>query len=78
MAQNHHEDPLHGISLKRILNILVDFYGWEKLGVMINIRCFNYDPSINSSLKFIRVTPWARKEVEGLYIFHVTSKPEEG
>jgi uncharacterized protein (DUF2132 family) len=61
-------NPLHGITLKAILNFLVDKYGWEELGSRINIRCFNYEPSINSSLKFLRKTPWAREKVEKLYL----------
>ena len=61
-------NPLHGIKLVDILERLVDEYGWDELGIKINIRCFNYDPSIKSSLKFLRKTPWARDKVEGLYI----------
>jgi uncharacterized protein (DUF2132 family) len=61
-------DPLHGITLKEILTILVEKYGWEKLGKLIDIRCFKSDPSINSSLKFLRKTPWARAKVEAIYI----------
>ena len=61
-------NPLHGITLKAILNFLVDKYGWEELGSRINIRCFNYEPFINSSLKFLRKTPWAREKVEKLYL----------
>ena len=61
-------NPLHGIKLADILERLVDEYGWEELGMKINIRCFNYDPSIKSSLKFLRKTPWARDKVEQLYI----------
>lgn len=61
-------NPLHGITLKAILNFLVEKYGWEELGSRINIRCFNYEPSINSSLKFLRKTPWAREKVEKLYL----------
>jgi uncharacterized protein (DUF2132 family) len=72
MADNQIKDPLHGVTLKTILNVLVEFYGWEKLGRIIDINCFNYDPSINSSLKFLRKTPWARKEVEDLYISHIS------
>ena len=66
----HHEskDTLHGITLKMILNRLVDYYGWEEMGRLIDIRCFNYDPSIKSSLVFLRRTPWARKKVEDLYV----------
>jgi uncharacterized protein (DUF2132 family) len=63
-----HNDPLHGVKLVDILEHLVDEYGWEELGMKINIRCFNYDPSIKSSLKFLRRTPWAREKVERLYI----------
>ncbi len=61
-------NPLHGKTLEMILNRLVDFYGWEHLGHKINIRCFNHDPSIKSSLKFLRRTPWARKKVEEAYL----------
>ena len=63
------KDPLHGKTLEMILNELVDFYGWEQLGNMITIRCFTYDPSIKSSLAFLRKTPWARTKVEGLYLY---------
>lgn len=61
-------NPLHGITLERILVQLVDRYGWEELGFKININSFNNNPSINSSLKFLRKTPWARQKVEDLYI----------
>ena len=61
-------DPLHGITLEMILNMLVNHYGWDDLGRAIKIKCFNYDPSIKSSLKFLRKTPWARKKVETLYL----------
>ena len=59
---------LHGITLESILTRLVDHYGWEELGKRIAINCFVSDPSIKSSLKFLRKTPWARKEVEDLYL----------
>ncbi|RRS31241.1 MAG: transporter [Epsilonproteobacteria bacterium (ex Lamellibrachia satsuma)] len=69
MTKNEHKNnPLHGINLKQIVKELVDQYGWDELGRRINIRCFNYDPSINSCLKFLRKTPWARTKVENLYI----------
>ncbi len=68
MSEEHKNNPLHGINLKQIMNELVDKYGWDELGQRINIRCFNYDPSINSCLKFLRKTPWARTKVENLYI----------
>ncbi len=61
-------NPLHGVKLADILEHLVTKYGWEQLGMEIDIRCFNYDPSINSSLKFLRKTPWARTKVEELYL----------
>ena len=61
-------NPLHGIKLKDMVEALVDKYGWEELGVRINIRCFNFDPSVKSSLKFLRRTPWARAKVEELYL----------
>ncbi len=62
-------NPLHGITLENILKALVEHYGWPGLGDRINIRCFTSDPSINSSLKFLRKTPWAREKVESLYLF---------
>ena len=62
------KDPLHGITLEALLNALVAKYGWAELAKQININCFKSDPSIKSSLKFLRRTPWARKEVEDLYI----------
>jgi uncharacterized protein (DUF2132 family) len=61
-------NPLHGIKLADILEYLEEKYGWDELGSRINIRCFNYDPSIKSSLKFLRKTPWARDKVERLYL----------
>lgn len=64
----HPNDPLHGITLEALLNALVAQYGWAELAKRININCFKSDPSIKSSLKFLRRTPWARKEVEALYI----------
>jgi len=61
-------DPLHGITLKMILEQLVEHFGWEILGKTIDIRCFTNEPSIASSLKFLRKTPWARDKVESLYL----------
>jgi uncharacterized protein (DUF2132 family) len=61
-------NPLHGIKLEQIINELVNRYGWEYLGYTINIRCFTHDPSIKSSLKFLRRTPWARSKVEAMYL----------
>ena len=68
MSEEQPKNPLHGITLKELVNTLFEHYGWEELGDRINIRCFKSDPSINSSLKFLRKTPWARKKVEDLYI----------
>ena len=65
---NNPNNPLHGIKLETILNKLEEYYGWEELGYKINIRCFNFEPSINSSLKFLRKTSWARQKVEKLYL----------
>jgi len=61
-------DPLHGLTLKTIVIELQEKYGWEKLGQLVNINCFTKDPCINSSLKFLRKTAWARSKVEELYI----------
>ena len=61
-------NPLHGVTLEQILVALEAHYGWEYLGYQINIRCFTQDPSIKSSLKFLRRTPWARKKVETFYL----------
>ena len=68
MSQEQPKNPLHGITLEQVVTQLVEHYGWPELGKRINIRCFNSDPSIKSSLKFLRKTPWARKKVEDLYI----------
>ena len=68
MSDSHSRDPLHGVTLEMILNRLVEHYGWQELGRLINIKCFNQDPSIKSSLKFLRRTPWARDKVERLYL----------
>lgn len=61
-------NPLHGITLEQIINELVAHYGWEYMGEIINIRCFTDDPSVKSSLKFLRRTPWARTKVEQMYL----------
>ncbi len=67
MTENN-KDSLHGITLEKIVTALAEHYGWEKLGKLINIRCFQADPSVKSSLKFLRKTPWARAKVEQLYL----------
>ena len=69
MSAQQSNDPLHGITLEVIVKRLFDHYGWTELGKRITIRCFNSDPSVKSSLKFLRKTPWARKKVENLYLF---------
>lgn len=61
-------NPLHGVTLEQIILRLVDYYDWIGLGNHINIKCFNHDPSVKSSLKFLRKTPWVRAQVEQLYI----------
>lgn len=80
MNRHISKDPLHGITLETILKRLFEFYGWQELGNKIKINCFISDPSIQSSLKFLRKTPWARKKVEALYIRSLASKypPQEG
>ena len=62
-------NPLHGLTLEAIVTALSNHYGWEELGRRIHIKCFTSDPSVASSLKFLRKTPWAREKVEGLYLF---------
>jgi uncharacterized protein (DUF2132 family) len=68
MSEPGSQVPLHGVTLKMIVTRLVEKYGWEELGQKININCFTKDPSISSSLKFLRKTPWAREKVESLYL----------
>jgi uncharacterized protein (DUF2132 family) len=62
-------NPLHGLTLEAIVTALAEYYGWEGLGERIPVRCFQSEPSVASSLKFLRKTPWAREKVEGLYLF---------
>jgi uncharacterized protein (DUF2132 family) len=66
------KDPLHGITLEMVVSFLVDYYGWEELSCRININCFKSNPSVKSSLTFLRKTPWARKKVEDLYILIIS------
>jgi uncharacterized protein (DUF2132 family) len=68
MSTPQPKNPLHGVTLEVLLTSLVERYGWGKLGSTIRIKCFNQDPSIKSSLKFLRQTPWAREKVEKLYV----------
>jgi uncharacterized protein (DUF2132 family) len=73
MNREHPNDPLHGLTLETMLTQLVEHYGWAELARVIEIRCFMFDPSIKSSLKFLRKTPWARKKVEDLYVWSLDS-----
>lgn len=68
MTDEQSNNPLHGITLEMMLKQLVEHYGWDEMGSTVRIRCFNNDPSVKSSLKFLRKTPWARKKVEDLYL----------
>ena len=73
----HKNNPMHGLKLQQILEELEDKYGWELLGQLININCFQYDPSIKSCLKFLRKTTWARSKVEALYLQMLSKKDQE-
>lgn len=81
MVAHSSKDPLHGVTLEMQVNALVARYGWAQLGKLININCFKNDPSVKSSLKFLRRTPWARAEVEALYLnslsHPVATEPDE-
>ncbi len=68
MTKQKPNDPLHGVTLERLLTELVELHGWEDLGRRVPVRCFLFDPSIKSSLTFLRKTPWARTKVEQIYI----------
>ena len=73
MSDSQPNNPLHGVTLEQMIIGLVDRLGWEEMGRIISIRCFTHDPSVKSSLKFLRRTPWARDKVENLYVstFHI-------
>ncbi len=71
-------NPLHGLTLETIVTRLADFYGWDDLGQRIPVRCFTHDPSVKSSLKFLRKTPWAREKVESLYLFMLRDQKRHG
>ena len=71
MTSPRPKDPLHGVTLQAMIEHLVDRYGWDGLGERITIRCFTHDPSVTSSLKFLRRTPWARDKVQSLYLHSV-------
>lgn len=70
-------NPLHGVTLKTVVEELVEFYGFEELGKRINIRCFTHEPSVKSSLKFLRKTQWARDKVEALYVIRQEAKQQQ-
>ena len=71
-ANAHPNDPLHGITLETVLTRMVKSHGWERLADQIQIRCFMFDPTINSSLTFLRKNPWARKKLEDWYVYDAT------
>jgi uncharacterized protein (DUF2132 family) len=75
MTEPKSNDPLHGVTLERLLTVLVEQHGWAELGRVVPIRCFLFDPSIKSSLTFLRKTPWARAKVEQLYIETLRNSP---
>lgn len=72
------KNPLHGLTLEHIVTALADHYGWDGLGERIALRCFTHDPSVKSSLKFLRKTPWAREKVESLYLFMLREQARRG
>lgn len=78
MLDPRDQTKLQGITLERILTELVEYYGWPDLGERIRIRCFISDPSVASSLKFLRKTPWAREKVESLYLFTLREQARRG
>jgi uncharacterized protein (DUF2132 family) len=79
MTERRPIDPLHSVTLEMILTQLVEHFGWEEMGRIVRIKCFTNDPSIKSSLQFLRRTPWARSKVEALYLRYrgeTTRKPK--
>nr|WP_315241819.1 VF530 family protein [uncultured Flavobacterium sp.] len=76
MENQKSKDPLHGVTLQAIVEKLVDYYGFDTLGELISIKCFTENPSIKSSLTFLRKTDWARKKVEELYVKTLSKFPE--
>ena len=77
IIHNFDHDPLHGVTLKMMLVELVEQYGWEEMGRRVDIRCITHDPSVASSLKFLRRTPWARDKVEEMYLRWKMEDPEQ-
>jgi uncharacterized protein (DUF2132 family) len=78
MSQSQPNNPLHGVTLEQILTELVDHYGWDELAQLQPMNCFSNNPSVASSLKFLRRTPWARTKVESLYLWHLRELRREG
>lgn len=74
MTESQPRNPLHGVTLERMLNEMVEHFGWKLMGERIRVRCFTDDPSVSSSLKFLRKTPWAREKVEEMYLFMLREK----
>lgn len=68
---------LHGVTLERLVSELVESFGWDDLGQRLRLRCFTHDPSVNSCLKFLRKTPWAREKVEGLYLYMLRERERQ-
>lgn len=77
MSTEQPKNPLHGLTLEAIVTQLVEHYGWPELGQQVRIKCFNENPSVPSSLKFLRKTPWAREKVESLYLFMLRAKKRQ-
>ena len=78
MNESQPNNPLHGVTLKSMLEYLIDEYGWDRLGERIKIHCFTCDPSLNSSLTFLRKTEWARAKVERLYVYSISYEERHG
>jgi uncharacterized protein (DUF2132 family) len=78
MEEGHEKDPLHGITLETMLVFLAEELGWEELAERIPVRCFSSDPSVRSSLTFLRRTPWARARVEALYLARIKPRKRRG
>lgn len=77
MTDAQPKNPLHGVTLERMLNEMVEHFGWEAMGQRIRVRCFTDDPSVPSSLKFLRRTPWAREKVEEMYLFMLRERARQ-
>ena len=77
MQEQQPNNPVHGVKLADMLQYLFEVYGWEGLADRINVRCFKFDPSVKSSLAFLRKTPWAKEELQKLYIYTVSRNPTQ-